>query len=81
MHEVTIHNITPEHFAKVKDAVLGPFEGKAVGANEVDVQGARATYTYDPKAKSLTVGLLSTPALVTKGYALGQLYDAIGRLG
>jgi hypothetical protein len=81
MHEVTIHNVSPELFDNLKGAVLGKFGGKALGSgNELDVSGVRATYSYDAKANALTVGVLSTPALVTAGHVLGQLYDALGRM-
>jgi hypothetical protein len=81
MRDITIHKVSPELFQRLKDAVLGLFEGKERTPNkEVEVRGVRAAYAYDAHAKTLTVSVVSTPDIVTSGYALGRLYDALERL-
>jgi hypothetical protein len=82
MRDITIHKISPELFQRLKEAALGLFEGKEhADDKEIEVRGVRATYAYDANANSLTVSVISTPDIVTTGYALGQLYDTLERLG
>jgi hypothetical protein len=82
MRDVTIHGVSPELFKSVKGFLLGHFEGRElIEDKEIHVKGVRASYSYHANSNSLTVSITNTPDIVTAGYALGQLYDALDRLG
>ena len=78
-HDVTFHGVPPDVFARIREQLLGPHSGKAVDESTVEVSGVRCAYAYDTEEQCLHVSVYTTPAIVTQGYAIGWIHDAIRR--
>jgi len=78
-HDVTFHKVPPEVFAQIQEKVLGNHGGTAMDDNTVEISGVRCAYLYDAGEQNLHVSIHMTPRIVTQGYAIGWIHDAIRR--
>ena len=81
MFDVTFNNVSPTAFENFREHLTGVLEGTHVDEGTVDCQGVRCSYRYDEAGKSLGVSVLSTPRVVTQGYVIGWLHDALRKHG
>jgi hypothetical protein len=77
--QVTFHHVGPAAFARVRERVLGLHEGQVVdGSPEVILcRGVRGQVEFDEQTGDLRVRLDVVPDIVTRGYVLGWLHDAL----
>ena len=81
MRDVTFHQISPEMLESIKGKMLGHFEGRAhENDGEMIVKGVHVKYRHDGSGNCLTLSVVQTPEIVTAGYVIGQLYDAIDQV-
>ena len=79
MEDITFSNVSPGAFEQISTLVTGVLEGTHREAGLVEFQGVTCRYRFDATQKTLAVSVLGTPRLVTQGYVVGWLHDALRR--
>lgn len=81
MRDVTFRHLSPDMIGRIKQKMLGHFEGKEhENQGELIVKGVHVKYSIGASDNSLTVSVINVPQIVTAGYVIGQLYDEIEKL-
>ncbi len=79
MSQVTFHDVSPATFEKLAEHITGLLEGQIAAEGTVDVQGVRCSYDYNKSRKTLSVRVIQVPSVITQGYVIGWLCDALRR--
>jgi hypothetical protein len=76
---VTFHNVGPEAAAAVRERVLTLHEGatSATDPQAIEALGVRAAVDFDEQGRTLQVRIDAVPPIVTRGYVVGWLLDAL----
>lgn len=72
---VTFHNVSPAAFEALQHR-LEHFDGAQDG-DVLHVLGVRGTLSYDEESAAVTAELHQVPAIVSRGYVVGWLCDAL----
>jgi hypothetical protein len=77
--QVTFHNVDPSAYSEVRERVLGLHEGVVADdtLEAIHCRGVRAQVEFDEDARDLRVRIDVVPSIVTRGYVLGWLHDAL----
>lgn len=77
MYEVTFHGVSAATFDNVRSHLLQARGAATRDDGGIDCQGVSCHFRHDPQAATLEVAVLSQPSLVTKGYVVGWIFDAL----
>lgn len=77
--QVTFHNVDAAAYSEVRERVLGLHEGVVAddAPQAIQCRGVRAEVEFDEDARDLHVRIDVVPSIVTRGYVLGWLHDAL----
>jgi hypothetical protein len=77
MYEVTFHGVSAATFENVQAHLLQARGATARDDGGIDCQGVSCCFRHDPQAATLEVAVLVQPSLVTKGFVVGWIFDAL----
>jgi hypothetical protein len=76
---VTFDNVDRRTFDALQDRLMSELEGTRPDSipGSIDVLGVMGTLTYDESASTLSVSIRRVPRIISRGYALGWVHDAL----
>jgi hypothetical protein len=76
---VTFHNVGSTAVAAVRERILTLHEGAPfeAGPGAIECRGVVAAAEHDEQARKLSVRIDAVPPIVTRGYVVGWLLDAL----
>lgn len=81
MYDVTFSNVPAVAFERLREQLIGVHEAIHTGEGLMECQSIVCRYVYDETARSLALSVISTPRVVTQGYIIGWVHDALRRNG
>jgi hypothetical protein len=76
---VTFHNVGSAAAAAVREQIVTLHDGTTSDSDPqtIECRGVRAVADYDEQARKLQVRIDVVPSIVTRGYVVGWLLDAL----
>jgi hypothetical protein len=77
--EVTFSGVSERAFRTLMERIMGIHEGVISDSAEgvIECRGVRGTLKHDQESRSLRAVIHYVPAIVTHGYVIGWLHDAV----
>ncbi len=73
---ITFHNVSTAAFEALQHRLHEHYDGAQDG-DALQVLGVRGTLSYDEESASVTAHIHQVPAIVSRGYVVGWLCDAL----